>query len=44
MPIIGHKPLSEKDKQIPFPKDFVTSVTIHYTKSDIEKFIATNGT
>jgi hypothetical protein len=43
MPIIGHKPLSEKDKQIPFPNDSVTSVTIHYTKADIEKFIATNG-
>lgn len=42
MPIIGHKPLSEKDKQIPFPTKKETSITIPYSKIDIETFIATN--
>jgi len=44
MPIVGHKPLSITDKQIPFPNKAVTSITIPYTKTDIETFIATNGT
>jgi hypothetical protein len=42
MPIIGHKPLSSQDRQIPFPNKTVTSITIPYTKTDIETFIATN--
>jgi hypothetical protein len=42
MPIVGHRPLSERDKQIPFPKKTETSITIPYTKTDIETFIATN--
>jgi hypothetical protein len=42
MPIIGFRPLSEVDRQIPFPQKLVTSVTIHYTKTDIETFIATD--
>jgi hypothetical protein len=44
MPIVGHKPLSITDKQIPFPNQAVTSITIPYTKTDIETFIAANGT
>lgn len=44
MPIVGHKPLSITDKQIPFPGKAVTSITIPYTKTDIETYIATNGT
>ena len=44
MPIVGHKPLSITDKQIPFPNQAVTSITIPYTKTYIETFIATNGT
>lgn len=44
MPIVGHKPLSIKDKLIPFPTKAETSITIPYTKADIETFIATNGT
>ena len=43
MPIVGNKPLSEADKQIPFPNNNATSFTIPYTKADIETFIATNG-
>ncbi len=39
MPIIGHKPLSEMEKQIPFPKNGVTSSTINITKGDIEAVI-----
>lgn len=42
MPIIGYRPLSKKDKQIPFPKNLSTSITISYTKTDIERSIATN--
>jgi hypothetical protein len=42
MPIVGYRPLSEHDKQIPFPKKTVTSITIPYTKTDIETFIAMN--
>jgi Immunity protein 26 len=44
MPIVGHKPLSLKDKLIPFPNKSETSITIPYTKTDIETFISTNGT
>lgn len=44
MPIVGHKPLSLKDKLIPFPDKPETSIRIPYTKTDIEKFISTNGT
>ncbi|HEY5771932.1 MAG TPA: immunity 26/phosphotriesterase HocA family protein [Chitinophagaceae bacterium] len=43
MPIIGHRPLTTKDWQIPFPKERATSLTIPYTKTDIETFIAVNG-
>ena len=43
MPIVGHKPLSLKEKLIPFPDKPETSITIPYTKTDIEKFISTNG-
>jgi hypothetical protein len=43
MPIIGHRPLKYCDRQIPFPNNKATSITIPYTKSDIENFIATNG-
>ena len=43
MPIVGHKPLSVKDKLIPFPDKAETVITIPYTKTDIETFIATNG-
>jgi Immunity protein 26 len=42
MPIIGHRPLSEKDKQIPLPEKPVTSITINYTKEDIESLMSTN--
>jgi len=44
MPIIGHRPLSEKDKQIPLPEKPVTSVAIKYTKEDIEAFMSANET
>lgn len=44
MPIVGHKPLSLKDKLIPFPDKPETLITIPYTKTDIETFISTNGT
>ena len=44
MPFIGHKALSLKDKLIPFPDKPETSITIPYTKTDIETFISTNGT
>ncbi len=43
MPIVGYKPLSLKDKLIPFPDKPETSITIPYTKTDIETFISTNG-
>jgi len=43
MPIVGHRPLSQKDRQILFPKEAATCITIPYTKSDMETFIATNG-
>jgi hypothetical protein len=43
MPIVGNKPLSEKDRQIPFPKRSETFLTIPYSKADIQTFIATNG-
>jgi hypothetical protein len=43
MPIIGHRPLTGKDREIPFPTKKATSFTIPYTKTDIETFIATNG-
>lgn len=42
MPIVGHKPLSEEDKQILFPKNSAGFMTIPYTKTDIQTFIATN--
>jgi hypothetical protein len=42
MPIVGHRPLAEADRQIPFPNNKGTSVTIPYTKTDIETFIAKN--
>ncbi len=42
MPIIGHRPLSTKEKLISLPNKRSTSMTIPYTKSDIENFIATN--
>ncbi len=44
MPIVGHKHLSIDDQQIPFPKENASFLTIPYTKTDIETFIATNGT
>lgn len=44
MPIVGYKPLSLKDKLIPFPDKPETSITIPYTKTDIETFISINGT
>jgi hypothetical protein len=43
MPIVGHKPLSLKEKLIPLPDKPETSITIPYTKTDIEIFISTNG-
>jgi hypothetical protein len=43
MPIVGHKPLSLEDKLIPFPDKTETCITIPYTKTDIETFIATSG-
>ncbi len=42
MLIIGHRPLSTKEKLISLPNNRSTSITIPYTKSDIENFIATN--
>jgi hypothetical protein len=36
MPIIGHKPLSEAEKQIPLPKNEVTFATLNITKGDVE--------
>jgi hypothetical protein len=43
MPIVGHKPLSLKEKLIPLPDKPETSITIPYTTTDIEIFISTNG-
>ena len=40
MPIIGHKPLSEKDRLISLPEKAVTSATLNITKEDIEAWIA----
>jgi hypothetical protein len=42
MPIIGHKELNELDKNISPPHEASTSVTIFYTKTDIENFIKTS--
>jgi hypothetical protein len=42
MPIIGHKPLSEIEKQIPFPTNRTTSATLNVTKSDVEELMS-NG-
>jgi Immunity protein 26 len=42
MPILGHRPLSEEDKQIPLPKKESTSITIPYTKTDIITFAASS--
>jgi hypothetical protein len=42
MPIIGHKPLTEKDLVIPLPTKNSTSVTIFYTKTDILRFVNDN--
>lgn len=44
MPIVGYRPLSLKEKLIPFPEKPATFITIPYTKTDIETFILTNGT
>lgn len=41
MPIIGYRPLKETDRQIPFPKNDGTSITISHTKSDLITFIIT---
>lgn len=43
MPIIGYRPLSENDRQIPFPKTNSTFITIPYTKTDIDTFIAASN-
>jgi hypothetical protein len=43
MPIVGHKPLSEVERQIPFPTNGATAVSIRCSKTDIQSFIATNG-
>jgi len=43
MPIIGYRPLSERDKAIPFPSQATTFITILYTKEVLEKFIDQNG-
>jgi hypothetical protein len=40
MPIVGHRPLSANDKQISFPEKRSTFLTIPYSKTDIEMFIA----
>lgn len=40
MPIVGYKALSEKDKQIGFPKEKGTLITIPYSKTDIDAFNA----
>jgi hypothetical protein len=37
MLIIGHMPLSEKEKQIPIPAEAVTSVTLNITKRDLHR-------
>ncbi|RYE30990.1 MAG: hypothetical protein EOP48_31690 [Sphingobacteriales bacterium] len=39
MPIIGNIPLSEGDRQIPFPSKKATSLTVPFSKTDIEIFI-----
>jgi hypothetical protein len=44
MPFVGHRQLSLNDKLIPFPDKPETSITIPYTKTDIETFVSTNGT
>jgi hypothetical protein len=41
MPIVGNKSLSQQDRQISFPKNSATLITIPYTKTDIDVFIAT---
>lgn len=43
MPVVGHRPLSEIDKQIPFPKNTETFITIPYTKTDIENMQFTSS-
>ena len=42
--IIGHKELSQHDRQIPRPKGNESYITVPYTKTDIQTFIAINGT
>lgn len=39
MPIIGHRRLTDVEKQIPFPTKAETSATINITKKDIDAFI-----
>jgi len=42
MPVIGYRPLSERDRAIPFPHRAVTSITINLVREDIQKFIEQN--
>jgi hypothetical protein len=42
MPIVGNKPLSQKDRLLPFPKESATFITIPYSKTEIETFMAIN--
>jgi hypothetical protein len=42
MPIIGHRPLSEREKEIPFPTKAVTSATLNITKRDLEALMIDN--
>jgi hypothetical protein len=39
MPIIGHRPLSEREKLIPFPTKGVTSATLNIKKEDLEAWM-----
>ncbi|MEI6950115.1 immunity 26/phosphotriesterase HocA family protein [Paraflavisolibacter sp. H34] len=43
MPVVGHKPLGDNELRIPYPAETSTAITIPYSKTDIETFIATNG-
>ena len=43
LPIIGHRPLCQKDLNIPLPTKNSTAITINYTKTDIHNFIKNNN-
>jgi len=42
MPIIGHRPLTNGEKEIPYPAKAGTSATINITKKELEAFMLDN--